>query len=710
MSCVNCSNAIEKLKNRVDGIESSQVSFANNSGDFVIDESKIQHQELIKKITDLGFGVEEDKQALQQNKQKSSQKLFNSFAVSAIFTIIIYGLSFLYQSPYKIYIIFVLVTFILFYSGKRFYILAYKSLMHKNTDMNVLVAMGVSVSYIYSSMTLFFMDFFPENMRFMYFEGIVVIITFILLGRVLEDRSKNKTSNFLQKMMSVTPDYAHILTEKNNYLEIKTSNLKINDKLLIKSGQTIVSDATIYDGSTQIDESTLTGEAMSVYATVGSKIKAGTINLLNPIKVVVNTLPTDTTLAKIIKLLEQAQSKKMPIARLADKIANIFVPTVIIIATLSALIWMIFAQNYMMAILSFVSVLIISCPCAIGLATPIAIVSGISNAAKSGILIKNPASIENIKNIKYAVFDKTGTITRALIRVNRAIYENEDLQFIYALQSVSEHPISYAICQFCLDKNIKNTCQVSANKTIVGKGISGIIDNKKITIGNLLLITESKIQIDKKYQDFYEKQTKIGQSVIFVGVDKNTVAVFSLGDSLKDDAVKLINDFKKNNITTIMLSGDNERTCKFVADKIGIDKYYGELLPAEKYEKIKQLQKNGKLMFVGDGINDALSIKQADIGVAFHAGSDISSDAGDIVLMNNDLSTIYAAFKISKLTMKTIKQNLFWAFFYNIISIPIAAGLLYPFTGLTLKPAIAAIAMSFSSVSVVLNSLRIRLS
>jgi P-type Cu2+ transporter len=706
MTCVNCSQAIEKLAHRVDGIASASVSFANSSGEFEIDDKKIDKGILINKINSLGFQVEKNIKIQEQNRQKNNANLTHSFLIASSFTVFIFLSSFLYQE-FKPYISFVLAGIVVFYAGRGFFILAYKSLLNKNTDMNVLVALGVSVSYFYSSFVLFAGDLLPPDFSFVYFDGAAMIISFVLLGRLLESRSKDKTHKFLQNMLKMTPQTAYLLKKDGRQIKTKIADLKINDKIVIKAGDTIPADAVIFEGQTQIDTSSLTGEPLSVFADVDDKIKAGTINIQNPIKAVVASLPKDTTLAKIVRLLKEAQGKKMPIARLADKIAFYFVPSVILVAVITFVAWVVLAQNYTMAILSFISVLIISCPCALGLATPIAIVAGVSAAAKVGIILKNPVKLEMIKNIKYSIFDKTGTLTTAQIRVVDAIYQVADLQLILAIEKLSEHPVARALVDFCQGQdNVKIV--VKNYQTITGVGVSAQIENKEIVIGHMGIIKKHKIKITDKYKKFYQKHTDNGQSVIFVAINGILSACFALGDTLKPGAKILIDKFKKQKIKTIMLSGDNKKTCKYIADEIGVEKFYAELMPDEKLNKIKNLQKEGCCLFVGDGINDALSIHAADVGIAYNSGSDISAQAGDIVLMNNNLKTIYQAFEVSQKTINTIKQNLFWAFFYNIIAIPVAAGVLYPFYGFTLTPAIAALAMSFSSITVVLNSLRIK--
>ena len=710
MTCVNCSNGIEKAVNKLDGLESSKVSFASNEGAFFIDNKLLNKETLISKIKKLGYGVEEDLKALEKAKLIDYNKLRNIFSISIALTIVMFYFAFfpIENSQNNQYIMFILATIVQFYAGGRFYTLAYKAVSNSNYDMNVLVALGTSAAYFYSVFVVFFPSLFPEELRFLYFDGAAVIISFILLGRLLEERSKAKATDFLKKLMDLAPLNATLICEDGSFKTVLASELKVGDKVLIKTGEKISTDAVISKGSADIDTSMITGESMPVYKTIGDEVIAGTLNTTGVIEVVVLKQSNDTTLSKIITLLSTAQSKKLPISRFADNVANIFVPIVIIISILTFFAWYFIVGNALNAILASISVLVISCPCALGLATPIAIVSSVGKGAQEGILIKNPEILEIIKDIKYAVFDKTGTLTKGIISVKDAVYEEKYLDILASLETKSEHPISKAVVVFAQNKNISLNKEFEDIQIIPGLGISAIYENKKILIGSLSFLEKNSINLDGKYLDFYNTSLNNGAGVILASIEKECVAVLALEDSIKDGAKELITDLKAKNITPILLTGDNQITANSVAKELNIDRVYAQVLPDEKYKVIIELQKEAKVMFVGDGINDSPSIKQADIGITLNSGSDITKDAGDIILINNNLKAVSKSINLSIESMKVIKQNLFWAFIYNVGGIPLAAGIFYPIFGVMLTPMYAGIAMSFSSVTVVLNSLRLK--
>ncbi len=710
MTCVNCSNGIQKVVNKLDGLESSKVSFASNSGEFIIDSNLLDKDKLIAKIKTLGYGVEEDIKALELAKKKAYIKLRRLFFISLGLSIAIFYFLFFPVEGINLYIMFALGTIVQFYPGGRFYSLAYKAISHKNFDMNVLVALGTSAAYFYSAVVVLFPALFPPHLRFIYFDGASVIITFIILGRLLEERSKAKATDFLKNLMNLAPLNAQKIEPNGEIKEILAKELNIGDIVLVKQGEKISADGVITEGGAEIDTSMITGESLPVYKTVGDEVIAGTINMAGLLKVKVTKLANDTTLSKIIALLNEAQSKSMPIARFADKVANIFVPIVIAISILTFLVWYFFVGDALSAILASISVLIISCPCALGLATPIAIVSAVGKGAKEGILIKNPEVLEIIKDIKYAVFDKTGTITKGEISVKDILIDEKYLDILGSVESYSEHPISKAITQYIKEKGSTCRADVKDIEVLPGLGISAKSEGKQVFIGSANLLANNDIEIPREHMRFFEDAIGIGNGAVFASIDGKCIGVIALEDSLKDGAIELVKNLKKKKIVPILLTGDNEITAKKIAGIVGIELVYAEVLPDEKYKVIKDLQKDAKVLFVGDGINDSVSIKQADIGIALNSGSDITKDAGDIILMNNEIISVLKSINLSQRAMKTIKQNLFWAFFYNSIGIPIAAGVLYPVFGIMLTPVYAGIAMSFSSVSVVLNSLRLKFS
>ncbi len=709
MTCVNCSNGIERVVNKMDGLELSKVNFTSNSGEFTIDTEKLDKAKLIAKIKKLGYGVEENIEALEIAKKESYKKLKALFFVAASFSVYIFAFMFFPLTMVNNnYIIFALATVVQFYPGLRFYSLAYKALSNRNYDMNVLVALGTSAAYFYSAAVVLFPDMFPEHLRFMYFDGAAVIITFILLGRLLEERSKAKATDFLKSLMNLAPQNANLITKNGDIKVVLAKDLHVNDIVLIKQGEKVSTDALIIKGEADIDTSMITGEPMPVFKTVGDEVIAGTINKTGTLQVKVQKLSSDTTLSKIIALLNEAGSKKLPIARFADKVANIFVPTVIGISIVTFLVWYFVVGDSFGAILASISVLIISCPCALGLATPIAIVSSVGKGAHEGILIKNPEILEIIKDIKYAIFDKTGTLTKGEISVKDMLIDEKYLSLIASAELQSEHPISLAIVKYAKEKGMLVDEQIEDLSIQAGLGISATCKGQKILVGNLTLLEKNKVKINQKILESFEKILSEGNGAVLASIGDECIGVISLEDSLKDGASELIAALKEKNIVSILLTGDNEVTAKKIAAKIGIDLVYAGVMPDEKYKIIKEFQEKSKVMFVGDGINDSVSIKQADIGVALNSGSDITKDAGDIILINNQLSSVLKSINLSSKTMTIIKQNLFWAFFYNALGIPLAAGVLYPIIGVMLSPMYAGITMSFSSVTVVLNSLRLK--
>lgn len=710
MTCVNCSNGIEKFLNRQNGILNTKVSFASSEGTFEIDTKLYSKEKLIENIEKLGFKVEDDIQALEDEQIKNFITLKKYFFTSSSITLIIFILAFsnIVENPIKSYIIFLLASIVQFYCGARFYTHAYSAISNKNYDMNVLVALGTSAAYFYSATVLFFPNLFPENLRFMYFDGAAVIITFMILGKYLEENSKQKASDFLKKLMHLAPQNANLLKENNQIQTVLANTLKVGDEILVKTGEKIPADGIIIKGNADIDTAMITGESLPVFKKEKDEVLSGTLNTNGIITIRVSKQSKDTTLSKIITLLRSAQSKQIPISRFADKIANIFVPSVIVISILTFIVWGLFLGQFQNAIIASISVLIISCPCALGLATPIAIVSSVSRGAKEGILIKNPEILEQIKEIKYALFDKTGTLTKGNISVLNTNIEEEYFKTIGSIERYSEHPISKAIVAFIENKNILCDENIEDIQIIPGHGIKAIIKNQEFIIGNKKLLDENSVIISKEHITFYENELNNSNGVILVAVDKTTIGSFSLEDELKDDAINIIKDLKNIGIKPILLTGDNHITASRIAKKLQIEEVYSQVIPTEKYEVIKKLQIKAKVMFIGDGINDAPSIKQANIGVTLNSGADISKDAGDIVLINNQLKSIIKSINLSKESMKIVKQNLFWAFAYNIIGIPLAAGVLLPIFGVMLTPMYAGIAMSFSSVTVVLNSLRLK--
>ncbi|MGB2551901.1 heavy metal translocating P-type ATPase [Campylobacter sp. MOP51] len=707
MTCVNCSNAIERVAKKMDGVEDAKVSFANATGEFIVASEEVRTK-LEEKIKKLGYEIAKDMSEFEKKRALHIKNLRNNFIAAAVISAVIMWLEMTgTMSELKAFVMLFLAFIALAVCGKEFFVHAYGALKNKNYDMNVLVALGTSMAFLYSVFVFLAPNLMPENMRHMYVSGSAMIITFILLGKFLEERSKARAGDYLKSLMDLSPKVALVLKPDGQAVETDVQNLKIGDIVMVKAGFHVPCDGVIINGGAELDMSMLTGESLPVYKKTGDEVNAGTINTNGYLNVKVTKPSNQTLLAQILHLLSDASTKKMPISRFADRVANIFVPAVIIIAVVTFLIWFAVTGNAMQGVLSAICVLIISCPCALGLATPIAIISSLSLGAKNGILIKNPEVIEVLHTAKYAIFDKTGTLTKGEISVNFTDINEDDLALIAALEAKSSHPISKAIVGYANELDLKILGNDSGFENIAGKGIRSL-DESEIVVGNEGFLKEFGIEIPDSSKEQILKMQNDGNGVVLAAIKKKFVGFISLSDTLKENAKEIIDELKNKNIIPVMLTGDNVFTAKNVALKIGIEKVFAGVLPNEKFEIIKELQKDAKVVFIGDGINDSPSLKQADVGIAMSSGADIAKDAGDIVLIKNDLESVVKAINLAKDTMKTIKENLFWAFIYNLICIPVAAGALYPVFKIVLTPVYGAIAMCFSSVTVVLNSIRLR--
>lgn len=709
MTCVNCSNAVEKVTKKLPGLEEAKVSFASGEGEFIYDDEKIEPDKIIAKIQKLGYGASQDASKYEEEKAAHFKSLKNRLIIAASISAIVMILhKIMLFGEWNNWVIFVLASIVQFYAGATFYTHSWAALRNRNYDMNVLIALGTSAAYFYSLSVLLFGQFFPETMRFVYFDGAVMIIAFVLLGKYLEERSKSKATDALKKLMDLSPKTA-IKLENDSQIEVLATSLQKDDIVIVKSGDGIPGDGVIIEGNAEINTSMLTGESMPVFKQIGDLVMAGTIINTGFLKVQITKQSNETMLSKIVSLLSEAQNQKMPIGRFADKVSNIFVPSVVMISLVTLFVWWFVSNNVLVAFLASVSVLIISCPCALGLATPIAIVTAVGKGASMGILLKNPEILEIMKDIKYAVFDKTGTLTKGDMEV---VYSSDGLKeyfaFIEAVEAKSEHPISKAIVSYIQNQNIEPLQKEVSVQIVAGKGIIGKIDGRTLLLGNQNLLEDESLEVPYELLQDIEKAQQKGQGTILVALDSNVLGYFVLEDTVKPEAKRVIENLKSRGITTVMLTGDNESTAKEIARRVDVDLVFANTLPQGKLEKIKSLGSNGRVLFVGDGINDALPLKQADIGIALRSGSDIAKDAGDIILTGSDLSLVCRALDLSFATMRTIKQNLFWAFIYNIIGIPLAAGVLYPSFGILLTPMYAGMAMSISSVTVVLNALRLK--
>jgi len=611
------------------------------------------------------------------------------------------------------YILFLLTTPVMFYGGGKFFRSFLAGIRHLSADMNTLIAIGTGSAYLYSVVATFIPSVFTSIGRTpdVYYETSAVIITLILLGRLLEARARAQTTTAIKKLSSLQPKTA-TLVKDGEEITVQVKDIKPGDIVLVKPGERIPVDGIIIEGFASVDESVITGESMPVEKKPGDSVIGSTLNKAGSFKFRVTNVGKDTVFSKIIQLVKDSLASKPPIQKLADKVASVFVPIVISIATLSFIIWYLLGYGFTFALMNFIATLIVACPCALGLATPTAIVVASGKSAEMGILIKNGNALEIANKINLVVFDKTGTITYGKPEVADIIKlgnltEDEILRLSASVERNSEHPLAEAIVRYARVRNLK-LYEPKNFFSVPGQGVLADVDSSEVAVGNLTFM--SNLGIDaKKFENTIDILSNEGKTPVFIAVDKRIVGIIAIADTIKHDAKETILNLKKLGIDIAILTGDNYKTARAIANKIGVDKVFAEVLPEQKSEKIEELKKSGYIVaMVGDGINDAPALAKADVAIAIGLGTEVALATADIILLKDDIKGVLQLIKISSKTYKIIKQNLFWAFFYNIILIPIAAGVLYPFTGLLLKPVFASLSMSISSILVVTNSLRIK--
>lgn len=701
MHCASCQTRIEKVLSKTDGVYEVNVNLATGKMRIKYDENKLDSKKIEDKVKSIGFGAELERERNIEKDKKLKEKEYASikrkFILSAILTLPLFSIMFFHMAGIRVFwdkpeIQFALATIVQFYVGYTFYVGAYKSIKSKAMNMDVLVVMGTSAAYFYS-----IYNWYVGHDHF-YFESSAMIITLVLLGKMLELRAKSKTGEALMKLMDLAPKEVTVIVDGNTFKK-SAKDVKLGDVLLIRPGENISGDGDIVQGKTTVDESMLTGESIPVDKNVGDKVYQGTLNLNGSIEVKVTTDMTETGLSKIIRMVEEAQNQKAPVQRLADKVASIFVPTVIGIAILTFLLHRVFGSDVEKSLISAVSVLVIACPCSLGLATPTAIMVGTGKAANEGILIRDAKALENAEKLTAVALDKTGTITKGKPDVVDMINIKGDnginRSILYSMEVNSEHPIAMAIVDYFHDNPPKKINGSFIN--IEGRGVGFQILDKNYYALSIKSIEELGIEIGAEIRE------NMRPEATYVGLveDKELNMLVGLVDEIKEDSKESIRFLHDMGLKTVMITGDNEKVAQKIAGLAGIDKYYAEVLPEEKVLKVKELMETEVVGMVGDGINDAPALATADIGFAMGTGTDIAIDSGDITLVGGSLKSVARAIDVSKKTMKTIKQNLFWAFFYNVVGIPIAA------LGI-LNPMIAGAAMAFSSVSVVTNSLRLK--
>ena len=732
MTCASCSSAVERVTRKLEGVVSSEVNLATNKMTIEYDENILQPEAIIKKIERAGFGAELTKDKLKEeieqekeNASKDLNRIRRRLIISIIVAIPLLYVSMehmvpitlpmpaffdMHQNPLNFALLQLVLTTVILICGRKFYSGGFKALFAGNPNMDSLVAIGTSSAFIYSLVMTYKIPSDVSAAMQLYYETAAVVITLVMLGKYLESRSKGKTSEAIEKLMELSPDKA-IIVDGSGEREVDTASVRCGDIILVKPGSKIPLDGDIVKGATSVDESMLTGESIPVERSLGDNVIGGSMNYNGAIQVKVTHTGSDTTLAKIIKLMEDAQGKKAPISKMADIVAGYFVPIVIAIAIISAISWAIAGEPINFVLKIFVSVLVIACPCALGLATPTAIMVGTGRGAGLGILIKSGEALEITHKANTVVLDKTGTITEGKPRVVEVISnwsaEDDLLGLAASCEVESEHPLGQAIVQAARERNISLTPTNYFN-SITGQGIEAKIDDKHIYIGNAKMLRNIGVSADAMKKAADEIASK-GQTPMFVVIDKQLAGLISVADTIKSSSTAAIEDIKKLGIKVYMLTGDNAKTAKYIGDQVHVDEVISEVLPQDKVAVIAKLQKEGrKVIMVGDGINDAPALAQAEIGIAIGNGSDIAMESSDIVLMKSDLQDVYKAIALSNATIRNIKQNLFWAFIFNSIGIPIAAGLLHVFGGPLLNPIFAGMAMAFSSVLVVINALRLK--
>src|SRR3989344_102941 len=708
----HCVNTIENALNLVKGITYKKLS-TNERATIGFDPSKTNSEEIKKIIKKAGYEpVEESIDREKEAREKEMTHLKKLFFIGLTLSIPIFILSFpelfklnLGNLPVNL-ILLILATPVQFYAGYRFYTGTLIALRNKSANMDSLIAIGTSAAYFYSAAVTIFPNFFLS--KSVYFDTAAVIITFIILGKYLEAKAKGRASEAIKKLIGLQPKTATII-RNNKEIKIPIEEVQVNDIIIIKPGEKIPVDGIVIDGHSSVDESMITGESIPVEKKTGDTVIGATINKNGLLKFKATKVGKDTTLAQIIKLVEEAQGSKAPIQRLADIVSSYFVPTVIAISIISFILWYaVFNQPFIFSLSVFISVLIIACPCALGLATPTAIIVGTGKGAENGILIKNGEALETAHKLTTIVLDKTGTITKGKPEVTDIIPINipkTELMLTAGIaEKGSEHPLAEAILNEA--KKLKISIpDAHSFKAIPGQGIKAVHNRREILLGTRRLMESHKVEI-KEYEKQIQRLENEGKTTVMISLKGNLIGLIAIADTIKETSKEAIEQLKNLGLEVVMLTGDNERTANAIASQIGIENVLANVLPEEKEKAIRKLKEQGKIVaMVGDGINDAPALAQADVGIAIGSGTDVALETGSIVLIKNDLRDVVKAIKLSKYTIKKIKQNLFWAFFYNTAGIPIAAGVLYPFTGFLLNPIIAGAAMALSSVSVVSNSL-----
>lgn len=719
MSCASCAVNAESILKLQQGVINAAVNFATATVAVEYIPGVIDPLALKKAVQSGGYDllVEENKDETStienlQLEKFASLKKRTYWALA--FSVPLVAISMFFMNiPYANAFMWLLSTPVVLWLGRDFFINAWKQAKHRTANMDTLVALSTGVAYTFSVFNTLFPIFWHQRglHAHVYFEASSVVIAFILLGKLLEEKAKGNTSAAIKKLMGLQPKSVIIINEGGHEMEIPIEQVQIGDIVLVKPGEKIAVDGILISGNSYVDESMLSGEPVPVFKKENEKVFSGTINQKGSFQFKAEKIGSDTMLAQIIKMVQDAQGSKAPVQKLADKIAGVFVPIVIVIAIASLIIWTIFGGNngFTHGLMALVTVLVIACPCALGLATPTAIMVGVGKGAEMGILIKDAESLEQTQKINAIVLDKTGTITEGKPLVTNEFWSADDnqlKQILYSIEKQSEHPLAEAVVKYL---KAQTKISISNFESITGKGAKAVFEGETYFVGNKTLLQEKEITIENSLLKTAAQWSEEAKTVIWFSNSKKSLAIYAIADQVKPNSKDAITELRRDGIDVYMITGDNEATAKAIAKSVGISHYKAGVLPEQKAIFVKELQNNGKVVaMVGDGINDSTALAQADVSIAMGKGSDIAMDAAKMTIISSDLKKVPEAISLSKATVATIKQNLFWAFIYNLIGIPIAAGILYPFNGFLLNPMLAGAAMALSSVSVVSNSLRLK--
>lgn len=719
MTCSACSSGLEKYLNKQDGVERANVNLVMNNASIEYDDKKLSLKDIEKFVDKAGFeslGIDNLKK---EERKKSGEKI--NLILTSIFSIMILYVSMAHmiglpdipflsmmEHPLNYAVSLLVLTTVVLGLGYSILKNGIKNLIHGTPNMDTLVTIGVFASFIYSvyeTVQIFLGD--TSFVHSLYYESAAIVIFFIRIGKYVEGINTDKTKEAIQELMTITPNSA-VIERDGKELTVTLDEIEKGDIVICKPGEKIAVDGTVVDGISHINESFITGESMPVKVEAGSKVIAGSINYEGAIKYNAEKIGRESTVSEIVRMVVEATNTKAPISKLADKVSSVFVPIVIAIAIITFIVWLIIGKSFAVALNYFVTVLVVACPCSLGLATPLAIVIASGVCSKKGILVKNSESLENAHKVKTIIFDKTGTLTKGTLSFSK-MYNYSDLsdddifKVIAGVEKKSEHPIAKAIVEEAEKRNI-DFDEVKEFKAISGQGVFAVVENYDVLIGNKRLMDANNIPVNES--DF-EELVNDGNSILYVSLNNKIVALVGVKDVVKDNVSDVISSLKKKNINVVMLTGDNEATAKKIAEVVGIETIVANVMPSQKAEYVEKLKKDGLVMMCGDGINDSVSLVKADIGVSVSSGTDIAMDSAQVVIMNDNLDRINDLIRISSKTIRNISGNLFWAFFYNICMIPISMGV-FVGLGVSMNPMLAALAMVFSSLFVVLNALRLR--